>query len=170
MLEHVMPEADRSPTTILMADDDEDDRLMTGQALDGAGVDCELRCVKDGQELMDYLNREGTWTGDASRSPRPAIILLDLNMPRKDGREALSEIKADPALRQIPIVVLTTSTDEKDAARAYQLGVSSYITKPVTFSRLSELMQMWKHYWFEVATLPDPDRREDLKVRGAGVG
>src|SRR5262245_22080100 len=101
----------------------------------------ELRFVEDGEQLMDYLYRRGRYT-DPTSSPRPGVILLDLNMPRKDGREALKEIKSDPRLRQIPVVVLTTSRTEEDIFRSYDLGVNSFITKPVTFVAMVELLKM----------------------------
>lgn len=142
------------PITILMADDDEEDRDLTGEALARAHLANEVRFVSDGQELLDYLRREGSYGGHGSEAPTPGIILLDLNMPKKDGREALEEIKADPSLRKIPVVVLTTSRDEEDVIRSYDLGVSSFITKPVTFGSLVEVMGAWGRYWFEIVELP----------------
>jgi CheY-like chemotaxis protein len=112
-----------------------------------------MRCVENGEELMDYLHRRGAFA-DPARSPRPGLILLDLNMPRKDGREALAEIKSDPALRQIPVVVLTTSKAEEDIYRTYDLGVNSFITKPVTFDGLVNVMRTLGTYWFEIVELP----------------
>ena len=139
--------------TILMADDDEDDRLMTKEALEEARLlTDEIRFVEDGEELMDYLYHRDKYIND---SPRPGFILLDLNMPRKDGREALKEIKADPHLRQIPIVVLTTSKAEEDILRTYDLGVNSFITKPVSFESLVDIMKTLKKYWFEIVELPE---------------
>lgn len=140
--------------TILMADDDEEDRDLTRDALAAAHLANELHFVSDGQELLDYLHRDGAYSGDGAAAPRPGIILLDLNMPKKDGREALAEIKADEALRQIPVVVLTTSNDEQDVLRSYDLGVNSFITKPVTFASLVEVMGAWTRYWFEIVELP----------------
>lgn len=105
---------------------------------------------------MDYLYRRGTYTNE-SNSPRPGMILLDLNMPKKDGREALKEIKADPNLRQIPVIVLTTSKAEEDIYRSYDLGANSFITKPVTFASLVEVMKTIEKYWFEIVELP-PER------------
>jgi CheY-like chemotaxis protein len=137
-----------------MADDDEEDRELTRDALAAAHLANQLRFVADGQELLDYLRHEGAYRGDDVKAPRPGIILLDLNMPKKDGREALAEIKADEALRQIPVVVLTTSSDEHDVVRSYDLGVNSFITKPVTFGSLVEVMGAWTRYWFEIVELP----------------
>ncbi len=138
---------------ILMAEDDADDRLLVKDALAESRVLNELRFVEDGEELLQYLRREGPYADPAS-SPRPGLILLDLNMPRKDGREALQEIKADPQLRRIPIVVMTTSKAEEDIFRSYDTGASSYITKPVTFDRLVELMRTLGYYWIEFVELP----------------
>jgi CheY-like chemotaxis protein len=113
-----------------------------------------MRFAVDGQDLLDYLRREGRYADPSVDAPRPGIIMLDLNMPKKDGREALAEIKADKSLRQIPVVVLTTSKDEEDVLRTYDLGVSSFITKPVTFAGLCEVMRAWSRYWFELVDLP----------------
>ncbi len=139
--------------TILLADDDADDRMMATEALEESRLVNNLHCVVDGEELMDYLYHRGKYT-DPTSSPRPGLILLDLNMPRKDGREALEEIKADPELRQIPVVVLTTSQAEEDIYRTYDLGVNSFITKPVLFESLVELMKTLGKYWFEIVELP----------------
>lgn len=151
---------DGQAITILLADDDEDDRLMTRDALRDARLHNDLRTVADGVELMEYLHREGRF-GDARESPRPGMILLDLNMPRMDGREALAAIKADPELRSIPVVVLTTSKAEEDVVRTYDLGVNSFITKPVTFLGLVEVMKVFSRYWMEIVDLPaDEGSRE----------
>ena len=139
--------------TILLADDDEEDRELTREALQGSRLANEMKCVTDGQDLLDYLRHEGRWT--EADAPRPGIILLDLNMPKKDGREALQEIKADESLRRIPIVVLTTSKDEADVLATYDLGVSSFITKPVTFGGLIDVMKTWTQYWFEIVEVPE---------------
>jgi CheY-like chemotaxis protein len=141
------------PITILLADDDADDRMLAKEALDESRVANELRCVEDGEQLMDYLCRRGAFA-DPRSSPRPGLILLDLNMPRKDGREALKEIKGDPNLRHIPVVVLTTSKAEADIYRTYGLGVNSFITKPVTFDGLVTVMRTLGRYWFEIVELP----------------
>jgi CheY-like chemotaxis protein len=139
--------------TILIADDDEDDRLMAQEALQEARLANELHCVEDGEQLLDYLYRRGKYTA-LQQVPLPGLILLDLNMPRKDGREALQEIKADPMLRRIPVVVLTTSKAEEDILRTYDLGVSSFIVKPVSFDSLVEVMKALTRYWFEIVELP----------------
>lgn len=145
--------------TLLMADDDPDDRMLARDALIEARLVNEMYFVEDGEELMDYLRHQGKYTNLAD-SPCPGVILLDLNMPKKDGREALKEIKADPDLRRLPVVVLTTSRSEEDIYRTYDLGASSYITKPVTFEGLVEVMKSLKKYWFEIVDLPD-NRVED---------
>jgi CheY-like chemotaxis protein len=147
-----MPERKQS-VVILMADDDEDDRLMAREAFAEVKL---LNCfytVEDGEELIDYLNHRGKFS-DPVTSPRPGLILLDLNMPKKDGRKALEEIKADPQLRSIPVVVLTTSKAEEDILRSYDLGVNSFIVKPVTFDQLIDIMKTLTKYWFEIVELP----------------
>jgi two-component system, response regulator len=141
------------PITILLADDDADDRMMAGEALAESRLANDLRLVEDGEELMDYLHRRGRYS-DPADAPRPGLILLDLNMPRKDGREALMEIKQDPELRKIPVVVLTTSQAEEDIYRTYDLGVNSFITKPVMFESLVNVMRTLGKYWFEIVELP----------------
>ena len=141
------------PITILMADDDEEDLLLAKRALEACRLANDLHCVRNGEELLDYLYRRGEYA-ELANSPRPGLILLDLNMPRKDGREALQEIKADPEFRSIPIVILTTSKAEEDIYRTYDLGANSYITKPVTFNSLVEVMQSLGRYWFEIVDLP----------------
>ena len=140
------------PITILMADDDEDDRRLTREALLEGRIANDLRFVENGEELMDYLRRQGKFTG--TEVPRPGLILLDLNRPRKDGRTVLKEIKSDPELRQIPVVVLTTSQADEDIYKSYDLGVNSYIVKPVTFDALVDILQTLEKYWFEIVELP----------------
>ena len=138
--------------TILMADDDADDRMLAEDAMKESRLSNSFRCVEDGQELMDYLMRRGRYaTGDA---PRPGLILLDLNMPRKDGRQALQEIKSDPDLRRIPVVILTTSKTEEDVLRSYDLGANSFISKPVTFDGLVDIVRTLGNYWFKIVELP----------------
>ena len=144
--------AKNDPIVILMAEDDPDDRMLAEEALEESRLANELHCVKVGVELLDYLKRRGAYA--EKPAPRPGLILLDLNMPRVDGREALEEIKADPNLRSIPIVVLTTSKAEEDIMRTYQLGVSGFITKPVSFSGLVDVMQGLGRYWFQIVELP----------------
>lgn len=149
------PERPARHVTILMADDDDEDRELAREALEDTHLADEMRFAVDGQDLLDYLRRQGRYADPAAVAPRPGIILLDLNMPRKDGREALAEMKADPDLRRIPVVVLTTSKDEEDVLRSYNLGVNSFITKPVTFAGLVEVMRTWARYWLEIVELPN---------------
>jgi CheY-like chemotaxis protein len=141
------------PITILVADDDPDDRMMIEEAFEENRVANAVEFVEDGEELMAYLRREGDYANLAGK-PYPGIILLDLNMPRKDGREALRELKADPNLCRIPVVVLTTSQAEEDIVRTYGLGVSSFVTKPVSFEGLVEAIKVICQYWIQIVALP----------------
>jgi CheY-like chemotaxis protein len=145
------PSLQSSQRTILMADDDEDDRDLAQDAFRAAGLTGQLRFVLDGQELVDDLRG----LAGAPAPERPAIIILDLNMPRKDGREALAEIKADESLCDIPVVVLTTSKDDEDIRRSYRLGANSFIAKPVTHALLVDVMRDLAKYWFDVVELPE---------------
>jgi CheY-like chemotaxis protein len=147
----------RRSITILLADDDADDRMMASDALEESRLANDLRCVEDGEELMDYLHRRGKYS-DPDQAPRPGLILLDLNMPKKDGREALREIKSESDLRTIPVIVLTTSKAEEDIYRTYDLGVNSFITKPVNFESLVSVMKTLGKYWFEIVELPASER------------
>jgi CheY-like chemotaxis protein len=144
---------DHHPMTILMADDDLEDQMLVRDAWAESRLNNDLRFVNDGEQLMDYLFRRGAYAKPAD-SPRPGIILLDLNMPKKDGREALEEIKQDPDLRQIPVVVLTSSKAEEDIVCSYDLGVGGFITKPVTFEGLVEAIKALGRYWIEIVELP----------------
>ena len=148
---------------ILMAEDDEDDRLLAQDAFDESCLANPLFFVNDGEELLDYLYHRGRY-GAAEQFPLPGLILLDLNMPKKDGREALQEIKADANLKHIPIIVLTTSHEEEDVIRSYSLGVSSFITKPVTFEQLVEVIQCIGHYWFGIVALPPDNYTENINA------
>jgi CheY-like chemotaxis protein len=150
-------EKKRNPIVILYADDDPEDRFLAKEALEESRLANELYFVEDGEDLMDYLNNQGKYT-DAAKYPLPGLILLDLNMPRKDGREALKEMKADPKFRMIPVVVLTTSRAEEDIMKTYDLGVSSFISKPVTFEGLVDIMKALGKYWFEIVELPQTIR------------
>jgi CheY-like chemotaxis protein len=145
--------ADHNEIVILLADDDEDDRLLTSDALRVSKLANDLRSVNDGEELMDYLYHRGKYAPPAS-SPRPGLVLLDLNMPRKDGREAPREMKKDPDLRSIPVVILTTSRTEADIERTYDLGANSFIVKPVTFEGFVQAMRVATEYWFRIVQLP----------------
>ena len=148
----------KNSIVILVADDDQDDRDMIKDAFLENRLANELRFVSDGEDLMDYLLHRGKFKIE-SDSPRPGLILLDLNMPRKDGREALKEIKAHPDLRHIPVVVLTTSKAEEDIYRTYDLGVNSFITKPVTFDAFVAITRDFGRYWLEIVELPALPKR-----------
>jgi len=140
---------------ILIAEDDEDDYLLIMEALKEAGVESQIKWVKDGEEVMDYLNSiTGSSSGGDENPPKPRLILLDLNMPRKDGREVLEEIKENPRLRQIPVIVLTTSKADVDVLHTYDLGVNSFIQKPVRFSDFVDVIKIMSHYWLNVVKLP----------------
>jgi CheY-like chemotaxis protein len=150
----MMQDKHKIPITLLICDDDDDDRMLTRQALEDAHISNELRFVEDGEQLLDYLYQRGEYAGETGKAPRPGLILLDLNMPKLDGREALQVIKGDVTLVHIPIVILTTSGLDADVIRSYQLGVNSFITKPVTFSGLVEAMNVLGRYWLEIVELP----------------
>lgn len=149
---------DKQGIVILMADDDDDDYLLTQKALKRSKLLNTLRRVKDGEELLQYLRNESGYANTQEYS-RPGVILLDLNMPKKDGREALKEIKSDKNLCDIPVVVFTTSKAEEDIFKSYQLGVNSFITKPVTFEGLIKVIQTLGRYWFEIVELPTKSER-----------
>ncbi len=147
--------SDRKPVTIVVAEDDAEDRMLTAEAFEGGRLVNELQFVEDGQELLDYLRNEGQYAnGSSAASAPPALILLDLNMPRMNGREALSQIKADPNLRRIPVIVLTTSIADEDIMRTYDLGVNSYIRKPVSFDGFRDAIRRLEEYWLELVQLP----------------
>lgn len=139
--------------TILMADDDLDDLEMTREALHESRVHNELVTVTNGEECLDYLYHTGKYSGNDAAT-RPGLILLDLNMPRIDGREVLKKIKQDPNLRSIPVIVLTTSKAEEDVFKTYDLGVNSYIVKPVDFAQLVDIMKTLDRYWFTIVEIP----------------
>jgi len=141
------------PITILLADDDAEDRMLAKDALQESRLSNGVHFVEDGEELLDYLLHKGKYS-NAEKHPTPGLILLDLNMPKKDGREALKEIKANAHLKHIPVVVLTTSKAEEDILKTYNLGVNSFITKPVTFESLVNVMKTLCKYWFEIVELP----------------
>lgn len=147
-----MKSTSKRPITILIADDDPEDRMLAAEALKESRLANDIHFVEDGEELIDYLLYRGRFT-DPDDAPRPGVILLDLNMPRKDGREALREIKENSELRRIPVIVLTTSKAEIDIYRSYDLGVNSFIVKPVTFDSLVEVMQVLGKYWFEIVEI-----------------
>lgn len=142
------------PLWVLAAEDDPDDRLLVSEAFVEADLPCRLDFVEDGDSLLAYLLGKEPYADKAE--VRPSLILLDLNMPGKDGREALAELKAHPQLRRIPVVVMTTSKAEQDILRSYELGVNSFIVKPITFDGLVEVVRVLGRYWLDVVELP-PD-------------
>lgn len=143
---------------ILMADDDADDRLLVQDALAECHSPERIRFVADGEELMDYLLHRGDYTEVAS-APTPGLILLDLNMPRKDGREVLREIRQHVDLRRIPVVVFTTSKADTDVRTIYDLGANSFVPKPAAYEALVKTLGTLSHYWFGVVELPQPKVR-----------
>lgn len=150
------PITNSRPIEILLADDSSTDVMLTEEALDHARVRNHLHVVKDGVEAMAFLRREGSYAD----KPRPDLILLDLNMPRKDGREVLAEVKADESLRMIPVVVLTTSEAQEDVLSVYGLHANCYITKPVDFEQFANVVRAIDQFWFTVVTLPTSDNNE----------
>jgi len=148
-----MSSTTKRPITILIADDDPDDRELAREAFEENHLANDLRFVEDGEELLDYLNQRGKYK-DPKVDPWPSILLLDLNMPRKDGREALQELKQDARFRAIRVVIMTTSKAEEDVVRSYDLSAASYITKPVTFERLVDVVKTLGKYWLEIVELP----------------
>ena len=141
-----------SPVTILMADDDPDDRLLIKQAMEENGFPNVIEFVVDGEDLINYLTHQGKYAH--KKTVRPGLILLDLNMPKMDGRQALRLIKSDPNLRSIPVLILTTSQEEEDIFQTYDLGVNSFITKPARFHELVEVIREIGKYWFNTVVLP----------------
>jgi CheY-like chemotaxis protein len=138
---------------ILVADDDEDDQLFTREAFEESKLSVDIRFVNDGLELLDYLKQQNKYA-DPLDCPSPSLILLDLNMPKMDGREALKEIKSDTTLKTIPVVALTTSKAEQDVLRTYELGINSFITKPVAIGDFIEIAKTLGHYWLDIVQLP----------------
>jgi CheY-like chemotaxis protein len=150
-----------SKIVLVMVDDDEDDCLLVEAALYEAYLKCDFHCVKDGLQVLDYLNRRGSYH-DADSAPRPDLILLDLNLPSMSGREVLQKLKADPRFRAIPIIILTTSSNEEDVAFCYDAGANTYIIKEPSFAGLLAAIKVVKEYWLDTATLPP---RGDLPTR-----
>lgn len=149
--------SDFKPISLLIADDDAEDRMLIKEALDESRLINDIHFVEDGEELMDYLYHRGKYA-DEKKHPTPGLILLDLNMPKKDGREVLKEMKADKNLKYLPVVILTTSKAEEDIIKTYDLGVNSFITKPVSFHGLVEIMRTLSNYWFKIVELPHKDK------------
>jgi CheY-like chemotaxis protein len=144
------------PISILIADDDADDRMLIEDAFEESRLSNPLYFVEDGEQLLSFLRRETPYE-DLAKQPLPGLIILDLNMPKMDGRTALAHLKQDPALRRIPVIVLTTSQAEEDILKTYGLGVSSFISKPVTFDGLVEVVQVIGQYWIQIVALPMTD-------------
>lgn len=143
----------KKSVVILIAEDDPEDRMLTMDALEESKLVNKVNFVENGEELLDYLENKGKFQ-DQQLYPRPGLILLDLNMPKMDGREALKEIKSREEFRRIPIIILTTSKAQADVVRSYNLGVNSFIAKPVTFTALVEIMTTLGKYWLEIVELP----------------
>lgn len=153
-----MAETQKRPAIILLAEDDLGDQELTKRALEEGKVENELYVVKDGEEALDYLLRRGRYT-DPETSPRPDLFLLDLNMPKLDGRQVLEQIRSIYELRNIRVVVLTTSRQEEDITRSYDLGVHSYITKPVNLDQFFHVIRTLEEYWFQIVVLPPKDHK-----------
>jgi CheY-like chemotaxis protein len=145
---------------ILLVEDDPDDIYLIGEAIDECQLNTRIFIVEDGEQMLDYLHQRGNYI-NPELAPRPDLILLDLNMPRKDGREALAELKDIPELRSIPVVVLTTSSADRDMKYSYEQGASGFVTKPVTFSGLREAICKIGDYWIRTVQLPDEKTQED---------
>lgn len=141
------------PAIVLLVEDDPGDQELTRRALQDDVIKTDLRIVCDGEEAMDYLLQQGAYT--LHTAPRADLVLLDLNMPKMDGRQVLMKMREHPVLRRIPVVVLTTSRQEEDIVRSYDLGCSSFITKPVKMEAFIQATKEIGHYWFELVTLPD---------------
>lgn len=149
--------------TVLTAEDDPDDRVIIEEAFQESGQDNNLFFVQDGLELLQYLRKQGSYSAPTF-TPRPDLILLDLNMPRMDGRQALAEIKADPDLRSIPVVVLTISITQEDILHTYDLGGAGFIIKPETFEGMVEVVNVLSQYWFEVVELASGESMKNAKI------
>lgn len=148
-----MTQNSEKPVIILLAEDDPGDQELTRRALNEGKIANDLHIVSDGEQALDYLYRRGKYE-DPSSSPRPSLILLDLNMPIIDGRQVLSEIKSDPKLSVIPVIALTTSKQETDILKSYQHGVNSYITKPVNIDEFIAVIMSLEDYWFRIVRIP----------------
>ncbi len=141
------------PAVILLVEDDPGDQEITRRSLAKAKLKNDLFIVEDGEQALDYLFRRGAYT-DPAVSPRPDLVLLDLNLPKIDGRQVLEEIRKTPELKRLVVVIMTTSQQEADIVRSYELGVNSYVTKPMDFDQFSKVIQDIGHYWFQVVVLP----------------
>ncbi len=146
----------RNRQPILLVEDSPEDREITIRAFKKAGVANDIFCCESGEEALDFLHRRGAYA-DPVRSPRPGIILLDLNMPGTDGREVLQDIKSEPGLKKIPVIIMTTSRDDRDIESCYEMGANSYVEKPVDIQSFVEAITRLKDYWFEIVVLPKPE-------------
>ena len=159
---------ENKPVCLLFTDDDENDFVLLSCAARRAQLPVPVCWVKDGMELLAYLRRQGPYSNSIAY-PKPALILLDLNMPRKNGHEALQDIRRDPGLCSVPVVILTTSRSVEDIQLTYEAGANSFISKPAEFQRLVEIMELVKRYWFEAVALPEIERGEDKAARAGNV-
>ncbi|UCB51644.1 MAG: response regulator [Candidatus Zixiibacteriota bacterium] len=148
-----MEQLNGKPAVILLAEDDPGDQELTRRALEQSRIRNELYIVEDGEEALNYLLRRGKYEDPAS-SPKPDLMLLDLNMPKMDGKQLLEQMRADPNLRRIPVVALTTSKQENDIIHTYDLGANSYIVKPVDMDQFVSAIKVLKDYWFQIVVLP----------------
>ncbi|MDN3566409.1 response regulator [Paeniroseomonas aquatica] len=149
-----LPGQEPALPVVLLAEDSAHDRLILEEVFQEAGIAAQLRFVEDGEELLDYLKQRGAYAAGASVAPWPAVVLLDINMPKVNGHEAVRAIRADPLLRDLPVVALSTSDSPKQIALAYSLGVNSFLTKPARFASFVELMRMFGNYWLQGVRLP----------------
>lgn len=145
-----MSSTDREPIEILLAEDNPGDVKLTRKALDQGDLLNNLHVVNDGIEAMKFLRKEGEYAD----TPMPDLLLLDLNMPKKDGRQVMQDMDADPQLRRIPVVVLTSSEAEEDVVRSYELSANAYLTKPVDFDGFVDIINRLENFWFEVVKMP----------------
>jgi len=148
-----VPQRERKPAVVLLVEDDPGEQELTRRALQEDVIKTDLHVVSDGEAAMDFLFQRGLYSA-IDQAPRPDLVLLDLNMPRMDGRQVLRRIRADSDLRRIPVVVLTTSKQEEDIIRSYNLGCNSFITKPVNLDGFIQTVRQLGSYWFELVTLP----------------
>jgi two-component system response regulator len=148
-----MPKQAMKPIDILVVEDNSGDARLIKELLNGNKIYCRLHIVKDGVEAMDFLKRSEGFTG----SPRPDLIFLDLNLPKKDGREVLAEIKSDDNLKQIPVVVMTTSQAEEDIFKSYSLHANCYVTKPLDLDQFVKVVKSIEEFWFSLVKLPNKE-------------
>ncbi len=153
-----MSDIETEEIVILMVDDDPEDVFLTRHAFRKGKLANDFRSVENGQEMLDYLRNEGGYT-DAAANPRPHIILLDINMPMMNGFDALENMRKDPLICEIPVIMMTTSRDHVDVSRSYSKGASSYISKPVTPGAMMEVVEVIEDYWFKIVKLPTVQKK-----------